>query len=306
MTPPLISIALCTYNGGKYLRQQLETLVDQDYPNLEIVVVDDLSSDNTWMILEEHAAKYKNIRLFKNEKNLGYTKNFEKAITLCKGQYIALADQDDIWTLNKISILQAAMQDNVLVYHDSYFIDENGKRIGNSSISTIYNVYEGESTLPFILSNWISGHAAMFDRKLIEFIIPFDKRFYHDWWIAFAALSTGKIKYVDQLLVGYRQHGHSITDSLNTRAPQNKAPEKGLRRISLNLEWLKYMADSSFGKDKEVLKYAYHVLSGIPQKKRRLQAFNFLIKNYDLLFYVTSKPKSFISKLNKIRKVCFD
>src|ERR1700743_1857825 len=102
--PYLVSIALCTYNGAAYIEEQLDTLVNQSYPNCEIIVVDDCSKDNTVKILSEYADKYPQVRIHINEKNLGYTRNFEKAIRLCKGEYIALCDQDDIWDPQKIEM----------------------------------------------------------------------------------------------------------------------------------------------------------------------------------------------------------
>jgi glycosyltransferase involved in cell wall biosynthesis len=76
----LVSIALCTYNGEAYLREQLDSIVDQSYPAIELIAVDDCSSDNTLKILEEYAAKYPYIQVFVNPQNLGYIRNFEKAL----------------------------------------------------------------------------------------------------------------------------------------------------------------------------------------------------------------------------------
>ena len=118
MKVPLISIALCTYNGEKYLREQLDTLVDQTYKNLEIIIVDDCSTDSTMQILEEYAEQYINIKVYQNKKNLGYIKNFEKALSLCLGEYIAMSDQDDSWALNKIEYLVGLIKDNQLIYED--------------------------------------------------------------------------------------------------------------------------------------------------------------------------------------------
>ena len=104
---PLVSIALCIYNGERFLKEQLETLVNQTYKNIEIVAVDDCSTDSSVLILETYKAKYPFINIHRNARNLGYVKNFEKAISLCKGDFIALSDQDDIWDPDKIK-LQAA------------------------------------------------------------------------------------------------------------------------------------------------------------------------------------------------------
>lgn len=127
---PLISIALCTYNGEKYLCEQLGTLVGQTYPNLEIVVVDDASTDQTWTILNEFADCYPSIRLFRNTTNLGYLRNFERALKHCQGEYLLISDQDDVWEKEKVTKLLAAVEENLMIYHDSVFIDEHGESIG--------------------------------------------------------------------------------------------------------------------------------------------------------------------------------
>jgi len=103
----LASIAMCTYNGEKYLREQLDSLVAQDYPNLEIVIVDDCSTDSTPQLLEEYAGQHPNFTIHQNEQNMGFRRNFEKALKLCSGEIISLCDQDDIWFPNKISALGA-------------------------------------------------------------------------------------------------------------------------------------------------------------------------------------------------------
>src|SRR5581483_6393778 len=105
---PLVSIALCTYNGEKFLRKQLDSLLLQDYNNIEIIIVDDRSTDNTWHIVQEYAKKDTRIFAYRNHQNIGYIRNFEKAILLCRGDYIALADQDDIRESRKIQILTNA------------------------------------------------------------------------------------------------------------------------------------------------------------------------------------------------------
>src|SRR5277367_1671319 len=115
--PPLVSIALCTYNGAKYLAQQLDTLVDQTYLHIEIIVVDDCSTDETFVILKVYASKYPQFKLYQNKKNLGFTANFERAVTLCNGELIALCDQDDLWHAEKIELQVNAIADNVFIYH---------------------------------------------------------------------------------------------------------------------------------------------------------------------------------------------
>src|ERR1700738_2723794 len=98
MSSPIVSVALCTYNSGPYLKPLLESLLAQTWRPLEIVCSDDHSSDGTWEILEHYQSMHPYIfRIYRNEKNLGYIKNFERSLFLSKGEFIALADHDDIW-----------------------------------------------------------------------------------------------------------------------------------------------------------------------------------------------------------------
>ena len=133
---PLISIALATYNGEKYLREFLDSIAYQTYKNIEIIACDDQSTDNTVKILEEYS-KILNLRYYLNENRLGPVKNFEKALKLCSGRFIALADQDDIWLPEKIETLynEIIKDNNILcVKSDAYLIDANCNFITESNI----------------------------------------------------------------------------------------------------------------------------------------------------------------------------
>src|SRR5690606_28939344 len=104
--PGLISVALCTYNGDHFLEEQLDSIMLQDYPYKEIVISDDCSADRTWEILKTYRDRYPGqIRLYRNEQNLGYNRNFEIVLSHCRGDYIAISDQDDIWLPHKLSSL---------------------------------------------------------------------------------------------------------------------------------------------------------------------------------------------------------
>lgn len=102
---PLVSVVLCTYNGEKFLRPQIDSITAQTYPNLEIIIVDDVSSDSTSSILEEYRQKDSRVKFHINSANIGYNKNFEKAFSLATADYIAISDQDDIWESNKIELM---------------------------------------------------------------------------------------------------------------------------------------------------------------------------------------------------------
>jgi len=305
--PPLVSIAICTYNGDRFLKKQLDSLLNQDYAHIEIIAVDDCSNDDTWEILKEYNQKDKRLKSYQNEKNLGYARNFEKAIELCTGDFIALADQDDIWESNKIGVLMDSIDDGILVYHDSDFIDEQDKRIGDNTMASRFKMYHGESALPFLLSNCISGHAALFRKELVEFILPFNDAKYHDWWIAYVAFNIGKVKFADEILVHYRQHQTSITDTLKRREA-NARPKKlkGLDRLSVDQKWLGYCSEFKYNKEPVLIDQACALFINLIKGKGKLRCMIFMMKYFDLLFYIiTYKRKGFISRLNFVRKLCF-
>lgn len=238
---PLISIALCTYNGEDFLEEQLDTLISQTYRNLEIIAVDDMSSDATWKILNNYANKHANLKIFKNKENLGYQKNFEKAIKLCQGEYIAISDQDDIWSSNKIQTLYDHIADNLLIYHDSEFIDVNGESM-NLKMSNKFNMIVGENPKPFLFFNCVSGHSMMFNRKVLDLILPFPNTGVYDHWISYKASINGRIEYLPQCLVKHRRHLENNTDILGM-INQKSGIEKTLERMERENKWLKVCAE---------------------------------------------------------------
>ena len=111
MANKLVSVAMATYNGEKYLVEQLDSILTQTHPIYEIIIVDDGSSDKTLDILNSYQDKFGNIKVYPNSENLGVVKSFERAIMLTSGDYIALSDQDDVWSNDKIAKLVDALGD---------------------------------------------------------------------------------------------------------------------------------------------------------------------------------------------------
>ncbi|MEI8084982.1 MAG: glycosyltransferase family 2 protein [Paludibacter sp.] len=203
---PAVSIALCTYNGERFLREQLDSILNQEYENIaEIVCVDDRSTDSTWSILNEYANKYSVFKAVKNDINLGFIKNYEKAITLCNNNLIAISDQDDIWYASKISKLVNSIGDGLMIYSDNEYIDEDGNLLG-VKFSDKRNLTTTSSCLNFTLFNGISGHTVLFKREMLVYALPFPADIHYDWWLAFCASQHSVIQYIPEPLVGYRQH----------------------------------------------------------------------------------------------------
>lgn len=296
---PLISISLCTFNGARFLREQLDTLVNQDYDHKEIIAVDDASTDGTLAILNEYATKYPFIHIHQNEQNLGFRRSFEKAIRLSKGDFIALSDQDDLWMPEKLSDMRAQIGEHQLIYHDSVFIKENGQSL-NKKMSDVINMYSGDSFKPFLFFNSVSGHACMFKNSLVPYILPLPASVYHDHWIAYVAANVGTIGYVPKTLVKYRQHEKTSTNilKLSKRKPIDHVSGKG--KILSTLAGFEAMSNFKFNKEPDFL----HRL--VQFYRKRLTALvninltTFMFEHYHL--FLSIPKKSALSNTNFIIK----
>ncbi|HVS91964.1 MAG TPA: glycosyltransferase family 2 protein [Mucilaginibacter sp.] len=295
---PLVSIALCTYNGSAHLAEQLDTLVNQTYPNIEIVAVDDRSTDGTFAILQSYAARYPQIKTHQNETNLGFTANYQKALGLCKGDLIALCDQDDVWDLHKIELQVAAINDNMLIYHDSEFIHEDGTPM-NRKMSDIRNFYRGGNPEPFLFDNCVSGHAILMKKKLLDAALPFDKRFFHDWWLAYVATNLGTIDFLPQCLVKYRQHDKSETNILKRERENDPNDLPPIEKYKFRTEWLGYCARFERNKYPQLVKKVYEIYKKREEHFVVLSLGRLLFTHPDLLAISIKKG---LSKLNVIRK----
>ena len=233
MSPPLISVALATYNGARHLEAQLASVFAQTWPKLEVVAVDDASSDGTWELLQQAALRDPRLRVERNEANLGSAANFERAMSLCRGEYIAPCDQDDVWHHDKLHTLFDAIGDHTLAYADSALIDENGASLG-MRMSDRFGMAHGSDPLAFAFWNSVSGHAMLFRRELLHAALPLRGGRFHDWWLAFVAASIGSIVYVPRPLVDYRQHERSQTDvALRRRQRKDSATKYAERELWL-------------------------------------------------------------------------
>ena len=222
MSEPLISIALATYNGEKFLAQQMDSLLRQDYPNLEIVISDDCSDDCTWEILQSYAKRDKRIRLLPCEIRLGYVRNFIRVFRACKGELISPCDQDDIWYSNKTSRLAMAIGDATLVYCDNRFIDEYNKPLGKKFSDTV-KTFSGNDSREVLFCPSVCGHAMLFRANLLGITDKLDSASYIDWMLIFLAAEVGSVSYLDEVLVDWRQHDNSTTSHTRTNERGGKA-----------------------------------------------------------------------------------
>jgi len=293
MNSPLISIALCTYNGEKYLSEQLDSIINQTYKNLEIIVVDDCSQDNTFSILQSYALKSPQLKIFRNIKNKGYSKNFEYAISLCKGDYIAVSDQDDIWMTNKLELLlkKIIIDDSLLVYSNSLIVDERGNSLGKTTFDK-RSKYTGGDPRALALFNIFLGHSMLFKRELIDIAFPIPKNSSYDAWLGFVATNKDSVCIVDKVLTLFRQH--------NSNSSRNWEGDTKLEKITL----LKYRLQNYLTiKDLKHRGFFEEMLRLVENRTKGSM-------NLDLLFFLLKYRKilaitfssNIISKINHIRK----
>ena len=243
----MISIALCTYNGEKFLPEQLQSILVQTCLPDELVVCDDCSSDRTVEILREFKKKAPfPVHIHQNEINLGSTKNFKKAIQLCTGDIIALCDQDDVWKAHKLEKLAEALHFNPeagYTFSDADLVDENlvliGCRLWNSySFMGKYKklFFQGEQFSCLARMNVVTGATMAFRASIGKIALSFqnwEENWIHDEWIAIisSALSHPGIP-VDEALIFYRVH---IKQQVGVPFTQNKRTLMGLFQREMKL-----------------------------------------------------------------------
>ncbi len=219
--PALVSIVMCTYNGQRFLDEQIESILKQDYENFELIIVDDNSTDDTWNILKKWQQKIGIIKLFRNEINLGYNRNFEKAIQLATGNFISLSDQDDIWLPEKVSkTLNSFTDENIILAHcKSVRLEDNQLKF---HLAKLHHHFSGNDTRKLFFFNQVMGHDMVFRKELVTKIIPIPEGMSYDWWIAVVATCYGSIASVDEYLVHHRIHSQNNFFSKNAASKKRE------------------------------------------------------------------------------------
>jgi len=230
-----VSVALCTYNGERFLLEQLESIAAQTILPLELIICDDNSSDSTRKILKDFAETAAfSVQLHFNTENLGYVKNFEKAISLCRGDIIALCDQDDKWRVDKIEVLQKYFANPKvgMAFSNAVIIDESGQPTGQTLWNEVnftpvlqQSFRQGDAYKALYVRTLISGCVMAFRRKWWPLLqpIPLDILFVHDAWIALMVSLFADIVIIDDFLVSYRIH---TDQSISLGREKNSALEK--------------------------------------------------------------------------------
>ncbi len=223
-------MALCSFNGERFLPAQLDSVLAQEDVEIEVIALDDGSSDDSLALLHKYASRDARIRVQRNPQNLGPTASFERAMALCHGDFIAPCDQDDLWHPRKLATLLAAIGHADLAYCDSDYIAADGSPL-QRHVSDDMAMLSGASPIKFLFANSVSGHAALVRKSLLEIARPFPQHSFHDWWLALCAAGRDGIVFVPQSLVQFRRHGDAVS-------PMGKQRGSEYREPVANREWL--------------------------------------------------------------------
>lgn len=215
----MISVCMATYNGGKFIGEQLESILSQLPPDAEIVIADDGSTDDTLAVVKSIGDA--RLRVLPAEKHLGVIYNFERALQASEGEIIFLADQDDIWLPGKVEKVLAALNEVDLVIHDAWMLRPSN--ILDFSWTCTDKLSGIRAYRSGVIANWwkntFTGCCMAFRRKVLDKALPFPKNLpMHDQWLGLVAEKNFKVKFIDEPLIEYRQHHSNATHIGNSPA----------------------------------------------------------------------------------------
>lgn len=232
----MISVCVATYNGAEYIEPQLQSILSQLAPTDEVIVSDDGSSDGTPARIE--ALHDPRIRVI-TQSHVGATQNFYATMEQAQGEYIFLADQDDVWLPNKVARNIELLQGYDLVVCDARVTDAALHEISPSLFRQLGS-REG------LIKNWLFctfyGSSMAFRRSVLEAAKPFPKGKYmaHDWWIGMVAEMTGRVLFLPEPMILYRRHGGNVTE-LNNQSVLTRSSRSLRDKIGARLQMAYYM-----------------------------------------------------------------
>jgi glycosyltransferase involved in cell wall biosynthesis len=206
-----ISVCLATYNGGKYIKEQLDSILRQLSENDEVIISDDGSSDNTLSIVNE--INDERIKIFLNKGEKGFTKNFENALNEAVGNIIFLSDQDDVWVDGKVNKMVLELNKYDFVISDATYVDENLNTTFGSHIKH-QNMKQG--LIRTILLPRYIGACMAFKKEVLEFALPFPKKSkycVYDYWLPLIAELYFKFNIIEEELLLFRRHGENASNA---------------------------------------------------------------------------------------------
>ena len=226
----MIDILMATYNGERYIEQQLESILNQSETNWRLLIRDDCSQDNTRQIIQKYQIKYPEKIIFvpSTESSGSAMNNFFKLLDYAENEYIMFADQDDVWKPDKIAVTFSKMQEMekqygreipLLIHTDLCVVNERLETI-NSSIFALQDMnYRQDRLNNLLATNIVTGCTMLFNQALLELLGKKPANaVMHDMWIALVAAAFGKIGFVNKATILYRQHGSNANGTKNVKS----------------------------------------------------------------------------------------
>lgn len=218
-----VSVVLCTYNGEAYLGEQLDSLLAQTRLPDEVVLGDDGSADSTIAMLESFMVRAQSkgvsTRLIRQSVNQGFVENFSRTLRLASGDLLFLCDQDDLWSSEKLALMEQRFVDDpdlLLLSTDARLVDAQGADLGLSLFNALElralelrQLHEGKGFDVLLCRSLATGATVGMRRALIDDALPVGDGWIHDEWLAIVASSLGKVDVLEQQLIDYRQHGRN-------------------------------------------------------------------------------------------------
>jgi hypothetical protein len=217
-----VEVVLCSFNGEKYIAEQVESILQQTLRPARLSIYDDASTDRTREILQEMVRRNGSgveIVLHVNPSNLGYVRNFERGIRNATLDYIALCDQDDIWDSDKLEVLASAFEPEAgVVFSNALLVDADAASLHHTLWDVIRLTPKRQAAFRsrrdarqlLLQQNYVTGAALMMRRELAALLPPFPTATAHDYWIAIVVCELSNLKPVDQVLYKYRQHSRNV------------------------------------------------------------------------------------------------
>ncbi len=307
----MVSIVMTTYNGEKYLTEQLDSILSSVYHDFDLYIYDDGSSDATMEILNQYQSRYQDqIYIVQNKENKGVTLNFLHGISRTTSDYIMLCDQDDVWKQNKIAqtlkrIRQMEAQEGkdipMAVFTDAQVVDKDLKILQASFFCSSHLNPKKTDLSHMLMENKLIGCTVMMNaalRKILQsHLMPKAARF-HDGWIGLIAASFGKIGFVNEGTLLYRQHGvnlvgnTSFTSYMKNRITSLKTQKEALLALQNQAEEFLMIYQELLSERNQQILECFGNLHRMPPMKRRIIIMKYgywktgIIRNAGLMFLI--------------------
>ncbi|ORX22216.1 glycosyl transferase family 2 [Thermoanaerobacterium sp. PSU-2] len=318
----MLDIILSTYNGEKYLKEQIESILNQTYKDWRLLIRDDGSCDRTLDIIEEYIKKFNGKIYFINDsdKHLGASMSFFNLLKYSTADYIMFCDQDDVWLPNKIEITLNEMQNSEKFYPDKPVLIHSNLKVVNVGLKIIdESFWKYQKLNPnlkrlnnLLIQNNVTGCTVMINRKLKDLLgTVLSNAIMHDWWLALVASSFGVVEYIDKPLILYRQHGandtgakrYKISYFINRSLKYDKAVKTINKIINQGKEFYSIYGNMLAKEQKDIV-YNFITLFEVGKFKRIYRIFKYKFFKYGFLRNLGFIIVMLIPGKNKVKGDC--